>query len=579
MAGMQTVHQIYEKIEVQGVGKAKQDFKSLGGAADDAAKSLGMTQKSGQQLEFGFAKVEKAAAKMGKATKEAGKKSKLMGELAGSSIGKMVTSFTLAGIAVTALTKGFGFLWGKMRDAWQMGLLVNREFEAQQSRVQGLLLGLLDWQKIGSKNPVADSLKTTNSLIREFRDIGFDAATPVPRIEAAYARLNSILAGTGRTQKDIVDFTRMSASAAKIYGENAEMAGGIVAKAIFQGVVEGESAFAQAFKSQAQITSKMPIEKRIEKIKGVLSSMGAPLATVTKDTASWQTRLGIITEDILQRMTYPIWQKIGDVTESVVGYLKDNEQTLYAIADEAGEWFQMGWQVATATWETVKGMGQILWALGKGESKTSYWLGRLKMVRQFVDIIAFGWRALVESIKVATGESQGMGKLLAISKAIELKWKEISLQIVKVVKAFAKMAVPDFIAERVPAVKGFFNTMDKVAEDINGEIKVTAKSLRALEKAAGMGPLTETTRNMVREQGGLDMSKKERDDLFSKLFGRKLKIEQNIDKVEINQDLRGEDPDRILIEIIRNLESLGERALQSTAGGELTALEAGATGG
>jgi hypothetical protein len=161
-----------------------------------------------------------------------------------------------------------------------------------------------------------------------------------------------------------------------------------------------------------------------------------------------------------------------------------------------------------------------------------------------------------------------MGKMLALSEAINLKWKEIWLQIVKVVDSFSRMMVPDWVMKAVPAVGGFFKQMKGYQKDLQADLIKSGERVRALEKAAGLGGLTETTRALKRKEEGFGMSKEERDSLFKRFGGQKLKIEQNIAKVEIHQDFKDQDPDRVMVEFISDMERLGETALQSTAGGE-----------
>ena len=160
---------------------------------------------------------------------------------------------------------------------------------------------------------------------------------------------------------------------------------------------------------------------------------------------------------------------------------------------------------------------------------------------------------------------------MALSTAIELKWKEIAKQIVKVTSSFARMAVPDFVIDKVPAIKGFFKGMDDLATGMDEDIQKTGERLRRMEKNLDIKPLTETTRNLLEQESKASIEE------LKNLRGRKIQLNQNIAKIEVNQDFKDEDPDRILLEFVSLLERIGENAVQSAAAGDLTAFEAGGT--
>jgi hypothetical protein len=580
MAGLETVHKIVEKIEVQGGPKAQATFDKLGASADRAAAGLGQTANvAGKQLSFGFTKGGDAAADAGKKIKKSQKESAFATEMSKGSIGRWVKGMTFATLAANLLTKAVEFVIASFKRLISHGWQVNVAIEAAGSRLQGLSMGLMDLEKLDPMERIAVSQRNANATLAEFRDIAMKTATPIANIEQGYARIAPVLAGMGMSQKELIKFTDMAASSAKVYGERTEQAGGIVAKAIFEGVVEGETAFARAFKAQAQVTSKMKPEERIKRVTAVLEKMGAPVSVITKDTAGALDRWRILSDDILQRVTYPIYQKIGSVVADIVGWAEQNKDVLDAIVVDITEWLETFWDIGVATWEALAAYIKVYRMVYRVDERIKLWWERLKLVRQVLSLAAMGIRLIVASIKVAAGDEEGLGKMYTISRAIELKWKEIKKQILNVIQAFAKMAVPDFVVKKIPAVKGFFDSMESIGKSMDVDIKNTAKSLRVMEKRFGTGALTETTRAMKREEMGVGMSKADRDKLFSSIFGKKMKLTQNIGKVEVRQDFRDQDPDRVLIEFTQMLENLGERAIQSTAGGEITALEAGATGG
>lgn len=576
MAEVGTEHRIVESIEIKGHKDAQAGFNKLANTSDKVAKALGHASGEADQLSFGFAKTEKVAKKVGDATK--GAASKASGGFGGASgvmkkfAGSMLGALTIAGLLEKVITGVVQKIGQLVQEGWG----INVAFEAAQSRIQGTLMGLVDFGKgVSNVDKIRKSQRATNAIMAEFRDIGMDTATQIPAIEDAYTRLNTVLAGTGRSQKDILKFTRLSTGAAKVYGERASQAGSIVAKAIYEGTVEGETAFARALKAQAGVTSKMKLEDRIKKVTKVLEQMAAPVGIVTKDTAGALERWKILSDDILQRVTLPVYKKIGEWVGRIVAYAEANKEVLDAIVTDAQEYWHVVINVAEAAWEITMGLAWILDQTLGLRKQFKFIYERTKLIWKVIDLIATAWRGLITLIEVASGDEKGFGKLLAYSKAIELKWKEIQKQILKVVNAFVKMVLPDWAQKRIPGFQRFQEGLRDVEKGLESDIDNLGKHLRRLEKAEGLGALTETTRAMARAEEGVGLDKAARDALLAGLKG--LKITQNIGKVEVHQDLRDTDPDRILVEFVTELERLGENSLQSTVAGEMTAFEAGSS--
>ncbi len=567
MPGPETIHRIVEKLEVVGGREAQVAFDKLGNAAEGAAKALNLEGKSARGVVGDLDKTVAVHRDAGKAAEEAGKAVAAGGGEAAEGLGKWIKGMTVAHLAADLLSKAIGFVIGKLREMVTRTWDINVAIEAAGSRIQGMALGLMDLEKLDPMERIAASGRIANVTLAKFRDIAMKTATPIAAIEGAYAGIAPILAGLGRSQKDLIKFTEMSASAARVYGERAEMAGSIVAKAIFQGVVEGETAFARAFKAQAQITAKDPLEKRIQRVTEVLKKMGAPVETVTRDTAGALDRWRILSEDVLQRVTLPVYQKIGQVVASIVDWAEENKKVLDAIVVDLTEWLETGWSVVESAWETWRAFDEVFGITeGIGSQVRRVW-ETLKFVGKIVDMVAFGFRLVSEQIMVIIDPERGVGKLAALSEAVRIKWLEIGLQIVKVVQAFAKVAVPKWLAEKIPGVKSFFEGMEGIAKDMERDIKGTAQRLRSMEKTMGIDPLTETTRAMKRASDAVEEAVK----------GMKApSFNVNIAKVEIRQDFRDQDPDRVIIEMVQDLERLGENAIQSAAGGPATAFVGGA---
>lgn len=567
MADVETIHRVVEALEVKGGDAAAAAFEKIAKTSDHAAKAMGQSKGSADQLSFGFDKVDEASGKVGDSVEKSGKKSKNWMDKAGSSVKKWASGMMGAVTVGNLLAKAIEFAVRKLAEFVRVGWAINEAYEAAQGRVQGLAMGLTQFDEgADALERVETSARVTNKVMGKFRTMALDAALPLSEIEGAYARIDSVVSGLGRSQTEILDFTRKSAAAAKIYGENAEMAGGIVSKAIFQGVVEGETAFATAFKAQAQVTSKMPVEERIKRITKTLEAMGAPLGVVTKDTASAFERWKVLSLDVLQRVTVPAYQKIGQIVQSIVDYFRENEDAIDAVTIAAEEVWHTIFNWLDGIWESAVALDEVLGSTDRLASMFAE-IGRyLEVIWRTIDIAGAGLKLAAEQVRVLADPDRGMGKLVAFSEAINLKWHEIAKSIMGVVRSMTEMVVPDWVVEKVPGVKGFFEGMENVAKGIDLEIESTGKRLRAIEKNLGTGALTQTTRAMKRlEEGSIDLSK---------IKGR-VNVTQQIGKVEIHQDFKDQDPDRVLIEFVSGLERIGETALQSNSGGFATAFETG----
>ena len=348
------------------------------------------------------------------------------------------------------------------------------------------------------------------------------------------------------------------------------MAGSIIAKAISQGVVEGETAFARAFKAQAQITTKMTVAERFERVNEVIKKMAGPIKAVTADTAGALARWQILSEDVLQRVTFPIYQKIGQVVAEIVDWAERNKEWLDKIVADTTDWLETGWLVLKATWEVGMALNTVLGTTGQiGGSIRVIW-ELLGVVGDLVKLIALGFSGIAEAIQIAADPDRGMGKLLIISQKISIAWLEIQQAIMDAAAAVARWTEPEWMKKK-PGIRIF----EAASEEIGFQIEQQEKRLLTMQKRIGAGlDAGEVTGKVTR-----GMDKALADALAKTLTKKPIKVTQNIAKVEVRQDFRDQDPDRVLIEFTQMLEGLGERAIQSTAGGAMTELEAGAAGG
>lgn len=571
---LETQHRIVEAIEIVGADPVTKAFLKLAGASEAVAKALGEAKLEGQELDKNFDELERnwfsKPDKVTKPPKKGATAWEKFKKAAGEATGPIFRQITLANL----LEKAVGFVITKLTQMVQKGWAINEAFEAARSRVQGMSLGLVDWGDDSPAEQLVKSQKLANVLMREFRDIGMETGTLVPEIEAAYARLNSILSLTGASQYDIVQETKLAAGAAKVYGEKAEQAAGIVAKAIFEGTVEGETAFARALKASAGVTSKMTQEERFKRVNKVLEKMAGATSAVTANTAGAMARWEILSTDILQRITLPIYERIGQMVQGIVDAFTANEDVIDSIVTETQAWWETIWGVSKGVWDITVGALQFASKMNGWVEKGQLLWNVLGFVRQTVELIGLGFQAGVELVRTLIDPNRGMGKLNTLSEGIKLKWFEIADQILKVVDSLAKLVVPEFMRD-MPGIKQFFKGISDVRFGLGLQMDSKAKKLRALEEKWGTGPLTDSTRAAKRIEEGIGLDKAAREALLRGTKG--IKVEQKIDTINIMQDFRDDDPDHVIVEFVGALERIGENALQSTVGGAATAFEGGSS--
>lgn len=585
MAGPETVHLIVEKIDIQGAEEAYKVFKVLSGSAKGAGKS--------------FQEAMRAAGKMGDAVQEAAKKAKKghdeaakktsffqrvlnkVGEEAKEGWGKFAKGQIVAEVIMGAFRKVVEILGALIAKAWEAA----KVFEAMRDRTKGMVMGLFDLGKGGPMEQVAKSTKAANILMTKFHDIAMKTATPAAKIEEAFAAISPTLAGMGKSALEVTKATEAAAGAAKVFGADSSMAAQIFAKSVSEGTVEGEGPLAAAIKAQIgdkAAFAKLDQTKRLEKMQAIFEALAAPVGEVTKNTESALARWDELANGILKKVALPVYEKFGEVVAWVVKKFEENEGTINAITDAIQEAYSVINSVATAVWDVTVGVIEAdKWfqdITGQSRIMEGVWSGLKAIGGEFLDIveaIAVAWRVVVEGVRVMADPTRGMGKLNALTDALSLKFYEVLRAIGKVVDAISQIIIPEWAAKKIPGVDKFLQGIKNVNSTIDTEIAARGIRLRKAEEAAGLGPLTSTTRGLAREAAGIGISKADADRELAGLRGRKIQVTQNIAKLEVKQDFRDADPDRVIIDFVRGLERLGENALQSSVAGSATAFGPG----
>lgn len=560
MAGELGDQKITIVVESRGVTEAEGRFLQAAASAAKLAEQLERLElKKASKRKAGEGMVEKGvsdAKKLGTALESVAKKESVIGGLissAGASIGKL---FDPVRIVSDLAARGVSSLVGHLGSMVERGVQIGVAYERATSRVQGLVQGLVDFGGAGTFERVQRAHGMSLELVRRYKEIAVEAALPYEKIELAAARINPTLSGLGRTQQDVLDLTRATAAAASVYGEDVGEAAKIASKAIFTGTVEGESAFAMAFKQMAAVTSKMSPEERIKRINRVLAEMGGPMAAVTTGTESQYIRWKQLSEDVLQRVTAPIYDRIGKSIERGVGWLKESEDTIDAIGGKTAAWVARMDSIAISA-EKIVGPFKFLERIG-GDGMI---FKILDGAAQSIDLVLASGSAIVDLFTDLVSDGP-MSRWEESSLRVSILFDEIGAKIKEIAFDLATMSLPrrwkEIVGEKT---SGWFSAKGAAAEAEKTAMDARRARLRELELARGAGPTTASTAALA------ELEKSKAKQAAEDIRDRKgeISLTQNIGKVEVHNDLRGENPD-LIVEFGRDLEKLGERAYQALLG-------------
>lgn len=618
MSDANTTHKIIESFEVAGDDAVNQAFARLALLSSEAARAVGLTHKQFGKLSQGasvvadrvtemaetfalpgldglagdansadaaFAKLDrglgstddkldavaKASKKAATAVKHVGddgapatsKLSELFGSLKGKILGGLAAIYLLDK-AVAAVSATFRYFAHRATE-------VDRTFEAAGSRIQGTLLGLIDFGKGASEiERINISARGAAAIFDQLRDISKNTASELADVEEEYTRISSVVSGLGKSQYDVLRLTEMATGAAKVYGAAAAEAGNVVSKAVAEGVVEGESAFAKAFKAQAQLTGqKMPVEERVARVSRVLAAMSSGVSVVTRDTAGAFSRLNSTVDDVLQGLTSPFYDRVGQLVQYFVDSIGDSKalgESLALGVEKIIAPLSTVWDIAASINDTLGVTDKIgaLLSATWDSVKTS-----IELVLDPLDLFLSYVRLGYEAIHSALNPDDGLAKFYAISESLELKWSELGDTIMRAVRAVFSFARALPLVGDSDFMNDFMGEFDRALEKGDAERAKMATHLRELEQRAGIGPLTDTTRALERAERGRGLEEGARRGVLESLKGLlagKPLIQQNISQVNLRQQIEATDAHELLFEFARSLEKLGEAPLQSPGG-------------
>lgn len=569
-------------------------------ALEGNSKAAKKTRKGYRALNQRLSRVNKGLRTLKGALKDASVESKKVADPPPKQ--SLTKSFFKASLAADLAARAINWFRMQLARAWDFVVRVNFGFEAMQSRLQGLALAFTE---LGEKDPfkrVRKSALVSEAAIEEINMTAVRTATRAGEVEQAFSTILPALAPQKKSMHDMLKLTENLAAASKVVGDDLAVASGQVAKAIAIGQVDGEKGLALILRQEARVTAKMTPEERLKRISKVLAKVAAPVSEVTKDLASSLTKLTILSGTVLRKITYPFFKKVGDVLNDIVNYLTSSEERLT-------QWVVLGRKFLTDTYLIGKNAAQFVYYTGMALGHLTRMDERFRLLGKLAGfswmLVKFIGRSLgvaAEYVRTLTDPGRGMDKFNFLAKRLNHTFLDIKLNVLEIAESVLKLLkipksltegklfgdLPDWARSQIPGLKMLdqfqsgLKSLDRVRKGVREGITKTIDDMRVqregMEKAISVGEkffgMMQSTDYGINKEFR-DFQKTLREQLKG-IFG-KGKALMNVEKVEIRQDFRDADPDRVLLEFQQALEGLGEAALQSSAGGLATTFGPGGT--
>lgn len=559
MGGMDTVFRILEKIEVGGVDAAVYGFTKMSNAARKTAGAMkwvgGVSKSAFSSLSAG---IKSGAKGFGESIANTFKAIKL------PDIGGDIFKGNLAAnLATKAIDMSVQAVKAAIAHVWEL----NEQYDDMQDKITGIVVTSVKWGKEDPAQRMAKSLQVANALMVEFKDTAIKTATPLEEVAEIGNSVNQLWSAAGRSQLDVAKATDALASSSKVLGLSSSEAMSSLDHLIKTGKARrGQDPFGIAIGAEAGIKKTDSLETRIAKVQKAMSKVGAPVADLVSGTEEAMQRWKTLSNDVLQQVTKPIFDKIGGIVQGIVDWTLDHRRAIDEVVVASTALFESVWAIGKGVWDTTIGIMAWFGKLTIVQGGIDLIVAAFDGVVAVVDMVGSAWAVVSEAFEVAADPSRGLGKMNVLFEGFEVKILRVLKAINEIIGKMAKMILPDWIVEKLPdSVQGFIKDVTSVYAGFDNYVDAKEKKVAADEKRLGMAPST----SIGRREASLGMSDKDRDKLLGSTFGQKRPI-LNIEKVEIHQDFRDQDPDNVLIEFTRGLERLGERALQSTVGGAAT---------
>lgn len=584
------VQRVVEKIEIEGDKEMVAGLDRVAGSAQRSDKAFDDFLMTIAELNDRMSAATKALEKGGEKTDVAGQKIEQGGEKGSKGMKGLFGTMFKANLAALLVEKGLGLVLGKLTALGYLGWNSAKAIDQMTGDVQGLSLALFDLGEGSPMEHFEKSGKIAEAVMRKMERIAFRASTNVREISHGFSEASGHLAPLGFSMDRILGLVEKNAAAAKVLGDNGEMSIMAITNAISSGTLAGKKGLPAALKGMVGDLSKMKPEERIKKIESALEKIGAPLDKVSQGPEEGFERMGIVASRVLGRIVLPLYDRVGNALGRIANWLDAQDEAWEKLAADAEDAVYSVFRLGEGVWNGVVAFGSILdKAMGLSTALSAAYDTGMALFSA-VELIGIGWDAAAESYEVFSDPDRGLGRLAALSEAISIKWYEIADTMMLIGQKIARFAVPDIITKSIEAAEklaklagiesvesgakkaGSFwraDFVDDLRRDLRGKIAKKSERLAVMEKTQEIDPLTNETRRLRR--AALADAK----GLLAGLKGAKVKVEQNIGKIEITQDFRNQDPDRVLVEFVHGLERLGEAAIQSTVGGQATVYEGG----
>lgn len=576
MAGLETVHKIVEKIEVQGAEGAERSF---GRFADRIQRSFGRTANNVSERASGVADRISSAFDLGSsgeaATDAAGGLTDAleglgiggagaagaMGELAAMGegllavagpltvvVGGLYAAYKALAFAAELAAKGLAHAYEAM---WR----TNEVYDDAEDKLTGLNASLTNLSKVADPiDRFSLAQKTATGLLSEFQATAMKTAMPLAEIAELGASLEPIWTAMGKSQWEVARATDALASAAKTLGVSTQEAKSSLYALLQTGRAGRQDPFGLALAAESGIKKIDKLEVRGEKLLRALEKIGAPVDQIASGTDEAIARWSIFTDDVLRRATKPAYEKIGEVVQKIVDWTERHSEQIDKIVGQIGTmtesffaFLEGVWEavVVTGTWfDDLFGISDVFEGWWKSLNKTVEWLGE----------VGKALKSLSSQDKEEAGKAW-RGAINATSK----RFLGVSL---------------DELEETLRYKPGF----DFQKPNPLSPLRERTALEQLADKAAPWSMVPSPEDQAGEERGRLFKSREDvKAWLQSIMSGKRSLFEMNIGEVNIQQDFRDQDPDRVMVEFRRDLEGLGERALQSTVGGAATVFGPGGT--
>ena len=474
-------------------------------------------------------------------------------------------------LAANMVTKAFGLVVDKTQELIARSFRVNEVYDDIEDRLTGLIMTTAKFAQ--SEDPIARFEKSSQAsalMLERFTKTAIKTAIPVEQIAELSARIEPIWAATGASMEQIVKATDAAASVAGVFGISTEKVLSSAQKILLTGKAGRNDEIGRLLISKAHLKSTDSLLVRTQKLGKAMEEIGAPVDKLAKGTKEATQRWQTLTDSVLRRATKPIYDKIGEVIQRIVDWTVKHEDAINRVVFFTHDLFDAVSGVASGFLKGAEAIGSWWINLDVVQNSLGAIVDLGKGFFRVIELVGHAWKVVGEGIDVLADPSRGLGKLNTLVDGLYVKLLKVVQAFADLMGKVAKIVLPETVIDMLPApMKNFAKDVQDTYKYFDQYVADREKKVANQEAKLGMEPTTDLGKDLARRREGTN-------DLLKKLFGEKRPlIAQNIDKIEIRQDFRDQDPDRIMVEFTKELERLGETAYQSTVGGAATAFGPG----